>query len=146
MPKPASPVIFDANAKIMAEIFIDVTSTIPTQDVFYITTGDTFVVTETMVKFYESISVDTYNTVPYLSINSVRYYVDYVHYLDEKTNIRYLRINDQNQLDDLYKVQGIGSFYLTAQLVYYDAATQKTYWLGKSCDAKVEVYEELSIV
>ena len=144
MPKPASPVIFDANANIMAEIFVDVTSTIPTQDVFYITTGDTFVVTETMVKFYESISVDTYNTVPYLSINSVRYYVDYVHYLDEKTNIRYLRINDQNQLDDLYKVQGIGSFYLTAQLVYHDAATQKTYWLGKSCDAKVEVYEELS--
>ncbi|MBR1984694.1 MAG: hypothetical protein IKA31_03050, partial [Clostridia bacterium] len=58
MPKPASPVIFDANANIMAEIFVDVTSTIPTQDVFYITTGDTFVVTETMVKFYESISVD----------------------------------------------------------------------------------------
>ena len=144
LPKPTTSVIFDANANIMAEIYLDITSNIPTQDIFYLDMAGSFTITETMVKFYESISADTYSTVPYLSINSVRYFVDYIHYTDEKTSIRYLRINDQNQLDDLYKVQGIGSFYLTAQLVYYDESTQQIFWLGKSCDAKIEVYEELS--
>lgn len=133
-------VVFDAGVEINAEVIMDITAEVNTTNMFYITANEPITITNKKVKFYEDVEGDG---IPYLTINSVRFYVNFDFYESEQ-GVVYLKIDDVNTTPDSYKVQGIGSFYITVQLVYNDNNTGKIYWLGKSTDAFIEVYEELS--
>ena len=133
-------VVFDANVEINVEVIMDITAEVNTTNMFYITSNEQITITNKKVKFYEDVDGDG---IPYLTINSVRFYVNFDFYESEQ-GVVYLKIDNVNTTPDSYKVQGIGSFYITTQLVYNDSNTGKVYWLGRSVDAFIEVYEELS--
>lgn len=136
---------FEANTKINAEVVIKVTKDITSDKLFAIGTysdsiSDSFDIVSKDVKFYQSLGSDTYSSTPVLIVNGVKYNVDFDYYT--QNSAQYLKINDQTAPRDSYVVQGIGYFYITAQLVYTDEFGN-IYWLGKRADAKIEAYEEL---
>lgn len=146
---PVGAIFDDVETPVKAQIMLQIKQATTSKDLFYITTDENITITNTMVKFYETISSGegvetTYSTTPYLTINKIRFYVDFEPYKDEKTNIQYLRIIDRTATSDFMKVQGIGSFYITTQLVYIDENTKQIYWLGKSVDTKIDVIELLT--
>ena len=133
---------FEANTKINAEVVIKVTKDITSDKLFAIgTSSNSFDIVSKDVKFYQSLGSDTYSSTPVLIVNGVKYNVEFDYYT--QNSAQYLKINDQALTPDSYTVQGIGYFYVTAQLVYIDESTGNIYWLGKRADAKIEAYEEL---
>ena len=100
-------------------------------------------------KFYEKTGDNTFSDIPYLFINTVRYYIDYDFYFDSVTNTDFLHlkfgINNYEGLstENLLKLVGIGSFIVTAQLCY-KYPNGDIYWLSVSKNISVDVYEELS--
>ena len=146
---PVGATFDDVESPVKAQIVLQLKQATNSKDLFYITTEENITILNTMVKFYETIysgeGVETtYSTTPYLTINKIRFYVDFEYYKDAKTDVQYLRILDKTATSDFMKVQGIGSFYITTQLVYIDENTKQIYWLGKSVDTKVDVIELLS--
>ena len=137
--QPVNSKLFSANTPIYVEAIVKLNSTIESNDIFYI--NDYIKITNTDVKFYKGLGENSYETYPHLTIDSVRYYINFDYYLHEETNVQYLKIDTQNSE---FRVQGIGEFFVTAQLIYFDQDTEKTFWLGKSADVKVDVYERLS--
>ncbi len=133
---------FEANTKINAEVVIKITKDITSDKLFVIgTSSNSFDIVSKDVKFYQSLGSDTYSSTPVLIVNGVKYNVEFDYYTQNLA--QYLKINDQALTPDSYTVQGIGYFYVTAQLVYIDESTGDIYWLGRRADAKVEAYEEL---
>ncbi|MBQ9793158.1 MAG: hypothetical protein IJW32_05450 [Clostridia bacterium] len=146
---PVGATFDDMETPVKAQLVLQLKQATTSKDLFYITTEENITITNTMVKFYETISSGegvetTYSTTPYLTINKIRFYVDFEYYKDSKTDVQYLRIIDKTATSDFMKVQGIGSFYITTQLVYIDENTKQIYWLGKSVDTKIDVIELLT--
>lgn len=146
---PAGATFNDYETPVQAEVILQIKSSTTSKSLFYINTEEEIGITNTMVKFYESISGEegtetVFSTTPFLTINKIRFYVDFDYYKDSKTDIQYLRINDKTANSDFMKVQGIGTFYITTQLVYIDENTKQVYWLGKYVDTKIDVIEVLS--
>jgi len=142
---------FEKNSTINAVVIFDL-NRIPSQDVFFVINDqDTNInvnITSFGMKFYESTGNDLFSSFPQLTINNIRYLVDFDFCLDDE-NQRYLKINNNFVATDEYLLQGIGSFYITAQLIYTDESTGKVYWLKKDgnylrTNALIEVYEELN--
>lgn len=143
---------FKANKLIHAEVVIVLKAQPTEEDLFVVnvTVGaddhEQIAATDFMVKFYELVdsSNNTYSDFPYLSVDGVKYFVDFDFYKDETTLTKYVKLFDNLTATNSYKVQGIGTIYVTAQLVYKDGDT--SYWLDKSATAKVEVYEEIETI
>ena len=132
--------------KVKAIVELEATDVLTNGTIFTIlaskdATSETIVISATKVKFYEKVDANNaesteYMSLPYLSINEVRYFIDFDFYTDANYS-NYLKIKNSTETN-AYKVRGIGSFYITVQYVYND------YWLGLSAHAKVDVYQELS--
>ena len=105
------------------------------------------------VKFYEVTGKEAYTNnniysdIPYLSVNGIRFYIDYEFVYDEITNTKFLRLifdgyTNSAGTDNLFKLNGIGSFIITVKLSYVDNAGV-IYWLNRSVNFNVSVYEDL---
>ncbi len=133
------------------EIYLTIHSTINDDTLFSI---DEFSVSISsfMVKFYEQMENSTnFEVIPYLTINGIRYYTDFDFYQDiENTtsNNKYLKINNEYDFGNAFTVSGIGTFIITAQLVYIEnkgiEGEEVIYWLGKKTNVNIDVYEQLS--
>lgn len=141
---------FEPNKTISVEAIINLISQPTEEDLFVINSNyanvniESCSITNFMAKFYELIDskVNTYSEIPYLSVDGVRYYIDFDYYYDQTTATKYLKINDELITANSYKVQGIGTIRITAQLVYEEGDV--LYWLNKSATAVVNVSEDLS--
>ena len=106
---------------------------------------------ENDIKVFEVVGKDAgnkniYSKIPYLKVNNVKYYIDYDFYYDEKTNTKFLKLifdGYDGETAELFKLSGIGSFIITAKLCYVDSVGN-IYWLNKSENIAVEVYEDLN--
>ena len=141
---------FKTNKTIHVEIIIALKAQPSEEELFVIsaTSGaedpEQISITDFQAKFYELVDAtnNEYSTLPYLSVDGVRYFVDFDFYKDSATLTKFVKIKDNlNNVKSYYKIQGIGTIYVTAQLVYKEANI--SYWLDKSATAKVEVYEEI---
>lgn len=140
---------FEPNKTISVEAVIVLKAQPTEEELFYINydfageTVDTCMITDFMAKFYELVDTanNTYSQIPYLNVDGVRYHVDFDYYLDETTLTKYLKINNDLTTTNSFKVQGIGTIYITAQLVYKE--DNVSYWLDKSVTAKAEIFEEI---
>ncbi len=88
-----------------------------------------------VVKFY-TISSGSTSIYPLLSVNNVTIESEFE--FDEINSSRYIRLI----LDAESRVVGIGSFNITAQLVY--SSQSQIYLLGVSCQVPVYVYENIT--
>lgn len=145
---------FNANDYVYAEVELRLTVNPNSDNLFNITfsSGEKNIGVND-VKFYEVTGKEAYTNnniysdVPYLSVNNIRYYIDYSYYFDDVTNTKFLRLIFDGYAnyvgtDNLFKVFGIGSFIITAKLCYVDN-DENIYWLNKSVNINIDVYEDL---
>jgi len=141
---------FEANKEVSVEVILNTKLSTLSGDAFYISISKTQTGAETIninasnIKFYEVYTDNTTATFPYLSIDNVKYCIDFDFYTNPETSLKYLKIINNISTPETHKVQGIGSFYIDVQLVYNDVESDACYWLGKSTFAKINVYEELT--
>ena len=145
-------VSFVADAPIHVEVSkIAINSTVTDEFVAYsnnlfsvTTTNSTLYVSNKDVKFYSITTAggaDTVSILPYIKIGGVVYSVDFDFYKDASGN-KYVYIDNFSE-DASFKVSGLGSFELTAQLVYEEG---NVYWLGVSASFRVSVTENLTSI
>lgn len=146
-------VSFVADAPIHVEVSkLAINSTVTDEFVAYsnnlfsvTTTNSTLYVSNKDVKFYSVTTVggeDVVSALPYIKIGGVVYSVDFDFYKDSSGN-RYVYVDNFSQ-KSIFKVSGIGSFGVTAQLVYEENGI--VYWLGVSAVFEVSVTENLTSI